>query len=127
MTLFSYSSSCNPYLIQKILFELKLLSQGSIEQDHLPKNVKTIGFDKKINFSNESVKITTIYDLLFTIAIYSLQNVNKHSSVMKNKHQNSLFTTRTVFPGFEPILYAGQKLGLIVKFFKTIFLVLARL
>ena len=126
MTLFSYSSSCNPYLIQKILFELKLLSQGSIEQDHLPKNVKTIGFDKKINFSNELVKIT-IYDLLFTIAIYSLQNVNKHSSVMKNKHQNSLFTTRTVFPGFEPILYAGQKLGLIVKFFKTIFLVLARL
>ena len=83
MTLFSYSSSCNPYLIQKILFELKLLSQGSIEQDHLPKNVKTIGFDKKINFSNESVKITTIYDLLFTIAIYSLQNVNKHSSKMK--------------------------------------------
>ena len=82
MTLFSYSSSCNPYLIQKILFELKLLSQGSIEQDHLPKNVKTTGFDKKINFSNESVKVT-IYDLLFTIAIYSLQNVNKHSSKMK--------------------------------------------
>ena len=80
MTFFSYSSSCNPYLIQKILFELKLLSQGSIEQDHLPKNVKTTGFDKNVSFSNESVKITTIYDLLFTIAIYSLQNVNKHSS-----------------------------------------------
>ena len=83
MTFFSYGSSCNPYLIQKILFELKLISQGSIEQDHLLKNVKTTGFDKKINFSNESVKITTIYGLLFAIAIYSLQNVNKHSSKMK--------------------------------------------
>ena len=80
-----------------------------------------------INFSNESFKILTIYDLLFTIAIYSLQNVNKHSSEMKNKHRNSLFTTRTVFPGLEPILYARQKLWLIAKFFKTIFLVLARL
>ena len=63
-----------------------------------------------INFSNESVKIPTIYELLFTITIYYLQNVNKHSSEMKNKHQNSLFTTSTVFPGLEPILYAGQKL-----------------
>ena len=62
-----------------------------------------------ISFSNESVKIPTIYDLLFTIAIYSLQNVNKHSSEMKNKRQNSLFTTSTVFPSLEPFLYAGQK------------------
>ena len=35
-----------------------------------------------INFSNESFKIPTIYDLLFIIAIYSLKNVNKHSSKM---------------------------------------------
>ena len=63
-----------------------------------------------ISFSNESVKMPTIYDLLFTIAIYSLQNVNKHSSKMKNKHQNSLFTTSTVSPGLEAIFYAGQKL-----------------
>ena len=40
-------------------------------------------FDKKINFSNESVKNPTIYNLLFIIPIYSLQNVNKHSSEMK--------------------------------------------
>ena len=59
-----------------------------------------------INFSNESVKIPTIYELLFTITIYYLQNVNKHSSEMKNKHQNSLFTTSIVFPGLESILYA---------------------
>ena len=46
-----------PTLIQKVLFELKLFSQGSLEQDHLSKYVKKIGSDKKINFSNESVKI----------------------------------------------------------------------
>ena len=63
--------------MQKILFELKLLSQSNIEQDHLSKNVKKIGYDKKISFSNESVKKKTIYDLLFSIAVYSLQNVNK--------------------------------------------------
>ena len=39
---------------------------------------------------------------------------------MKNKRQNSLFTASAVFPGLEPILYAGQKLWLIVKFFKKI-------
>ena len=110
MTCFLYSSSCNPSLIQKILFELKLLSQSNIEQDHLSKNVKKIGYDKKISFSNESVKKKTIYDLLFSIAVYSLQNVNKQSSEMKNKHQNSLFTAITFFPGLEPILHAGQKL-----------------
>ena len=110
MTYFLYSSSYNPSVMQKIVFELKLVSQGSIEQDHLSKNVKKFGSDKKINISNESVKKPTIYDLLFIIAIYSLQNVNKQSSEMKNKRQNSLFTTSTVFPGLEPILYAGQKL-----------------
>ena len=57
-----------------------------------------------------NVKKLTIYDLLFIIVIYSLQNVNKQSSEMKNNHQNSLFTTSTVFPGLEHILYAGQKL-----------------
>ena len=110
MTYFLYSSSYNTSVMQKIVFELKLVSQGSIEQDHLSKNVKKFGSDKKINISNESVKKPTIYDLLFIIAIYSLQNVNKQSSEMKNKRQNSLFTTSTVFPGLEPILYAGQKL-----------------
>ena len=47
---------------------------------------------------------------MIVIAICSFQNVNKHSSKTKNKHENSLFTTRTVFPGSESILYAGQKL-----------------
>ena len=84
MTYFWNSNSCNPSLIQKILFELKLLSQGSIEQDHLSNNVKKIGSDKKISFSNESVKKTTTYDLLFSIAIYYFH--------------------------LKPILYAGQKL-----------------
>ena len=69
--------------MQKNLFESKLLSQGSIEQDHLSKNVKNLGSSKKINFSTESIKKSTIYDLLFIIAIYSLY-VNKHFSEMKN-------------------------------------------
>ena len=80
MTYFSY----NPSLIKKILFELKLLSQGSIEQDHLSKNVKKFRSEKKINFSNELVKKITIYDVLLIIAtFYCLENVNKQSSEMK--------------------------------------------
>ena len=86
ITYFLYSSSYNPSLIQKTLFKLKLLFQGIIEQDHLSKNVKKFRSDKKINFSNESVKKPIICDLLFIIAIYSLQNVNKQSSKMKNKY-----------------------------------------
>ena len=73
--------------------------------------MKKLRSGKKINFSNESVKKPTIYDLLFIIAIfYFLKNVNRQSSEMKNKHQNSHFTKSAVFPGLEPILYAGQKL-----------------
>ena len=106
MIYFLYSSSYNPYnpsLIQKVLFELELLSQGIIEQDHLSKNVKKFRSDKKINFSNKSVKKPIIYDLLFIIAtFYCLQNVNKQCSEMKNKHQNSLFTTSTVFSVWSP-------------------------
>ena len=123
MTYFLCSSSYNPSLIQKILFKLKLHTQGSIEQDYLSKYVKKFGSDKKIYFSNESVKKPSIYDLLFIIAIYSLQNVNKQSSEMKNKLQNSRFTTSTVFLALESILYAGQKLWLTAKFFWKLFLI----
>ena len=82
--LFLYSSLYKPSLIQKTLLESKLLSQGSIEQKHLSKNVKNFESNKKIGFSTESVKKPTIYDLLFIIAIYFLQNVNKYPSEMKN-------------------------------------------
>ena len=82
---------------------------------------KKFGCDKKINFRNESVKKPTNYDL-FTIAIYSLQNVNKQSSEMKNKHQNIFCSTSTVIPGLEPILYAGKKLWLTAKFFRKLYL-----
>ena len=67
--------------MQKNLFELNLLSQGIIEQDYLSKNVKKIGSDKNINFSNESVKKTTTYDLIFINATYFLKNVNTQYSV----------------------------------------------
>ena len=69
---------------------------------------------------NESVKKPTIYEL-FIIAIYSLQNVNKQFSEMKNKHQNSLFSTSIVFPGLEPILYAGQNYDLRPTFSENYF------
>ena len=75
MIYFLCSSSYNPSLNQNTL-EAKLLSQGSIEQDHLSKNVKNFGFNKNINFSTKSVKEPTVYDLLFIIATYSPQNVN---------------------------------------------------
>ena len=121
MTYFLYSNSYNPSLIQKILFELKLLSQGSIEQDHLSKNVKKFGYDEKINFSNESVKKPTIYDLLFIIAVYCLQNVNTQSSEMKNKHQNSLFTTNTVFPLRIPFCFQAKNNELPPRFSENYF------
>ena len=69
---------------------------------------------------NESVKKPTIYEL-FIIAIYSLQNVNKQFSEMKNKHQNSLFSTSIVFPGLEPILYVGQNYDLRPTFSENYF------
>ena len=74
-----------------------------------------------ISFSNESVKIPTIYDLLFTIAIYSLQNVNKHSSEMKNKHQNSLFTTSTVFPVWSLFCMQAKNYDVLPGFSKKYF------
>ena len=41
-------------------------------------------FNKIINFIAESVKKPTIYDLLFLSGIYSLKNINKYLSEMKN-------------------------------------------
>ena len=40
--------------------------------------------NKNINFSTESVRNPTIYNLLFLIAIYSPKNINKYPSEMKN-------------------------------------------
>ena len=74
MTYFLYSNLSNPSLIQETLLESKFISLSSIEQDHLPKNMKNFGFNGKINFSIESVKKLTLNDLLFIIAVYSLQN-----------------------------------------------------
>ena len=37
-----------------------------------------------LNFSTELVKELTIHDLMFLIAIYSLNNDNKHPSEMRN-------------------------------------------
>ena len=84
MTHPSENASCNPFRIKNTLFESKLLFQGSIDLEHLSKNVKNIRSNKKINFGTESIKKPKIdYDFLFIIAIYSLQNVNKHPSTEK--------------------------------------------
>ena len=45
---------------------------------------------------NQSKK-PTIYDFLFTIAVYSLQNIYEHTSEMKNKQQNSLLQQAQFF------------------------------
>ena len=83
LTYFLYNSLSKPSLIQNILLKSKFFSQGSIEQDHLLKNVKKFASNKEINFSTESVEKQTPNDLLFIIAIYSLQNVNKHIHVKR--------------------------------------------
>ena len=83
-------SVCRCCILQKMLplnsmfcFYTAAHTTLSTLSDHLSKHVKNFGFNKKINFSNESVKKTTIYDFLFLIAIYFLQNVNKYISEMK--------------------------------------------
>ena len=55
-----------------------MLSQGSIEQFHLSKDVKDLKSNKKINISTKSIKNPEIYDYLVIIVVYFLQNVNKY-------------------------------------------------
>ena len=66
-------------------------------------------FNKHINFSTESAKKTTIYNLLFLIALYSPKNDNKQPSEMRIQHNSSYFTVITVFLGLGPILVTGLK------------------
>ena len=92
-------------------FATKLLSQGSIELDNVSKNAKKIPFlgnlikisISVLNFSAESVEKSTIYDLLFLVAIYSPKNGNKHPSDMRNHHQSSHFAITEVFLFLRPI------------------------
>ena len=62
----------------KKLFELNLLSQGSIEQDYLSKSVKKFGSDTKIDFSNEQSKkqqyMICYSSLQFTLLKMSINN-----------------------------------------------------
>ena len=68
-------------------FASSLLSQGSIEQDYLSKNVKNLKFLKiqisVLNFSTESAKKATINNLLFLIALYSPKYNNKQPIEMR--------------------------------------------
>ena len=62
-----------------------------------------------LNFSAESAKELTLYDLLLLIAICSPNSDNKHSSEMRNQHHDSHFTVSEVFFGWGPILKTGLK------------------
>ena len=68
-----------------------LPSEGSIEQDYIVKCEKLQFWRclikisiSVLNFSIESVKKPTVYDLLHLIAIYSPKNDNKDPSEMRN-------------------------------------------
>ena len=110
-------------------FPSKLLSQGSIELDNVSKNAKKIPFlgnlikisISVLNFSAESVEKSTIYDLLFLVAIYSPKNGNKHPSDMRNYHQSSHFAITEVFLFLRPILTTGLKFWLTFKFLQNSF------
>ena len=59
-----------PFSHPNILLESKLLYQGSIEQEHLSKNVKNSRSSKEISFSTESHQLKpTIHDFLILIAL----------------------------------------------------------
>ena len=88
--LFLYSCSYNPCIMQKNLFELNLLSQGSIEQDYLLKNVKKFGSDTKINFSNEQSKKQKSM-----VSYSSLQFILLKMSI--NNHLKLKISTKIVF------------------------------
>ena len=73
-------------------FCIKFTFQGIIQQDYLLKRENSIfGMSVKmsipvLNFSTESAKELTLYDLLFLIAIYSpnINSDNKNPSEMRN-------------------------------------------
>ena len=79
-------------------FASNLLSQGSIEHGSIEqcKKIQFLVYLMKIsisvlNFSSESAKRPTIYDLLFLIAISTPKSNNKHPSEMRNQHHSSHF------------------------------------
>ena len=115
--------SYNSPLFQNTLPELKLF-RVALNRTIYQKLWKVLCLTKRSASTMNQLKKTTIYELLFIITIYSLENVNKHSSEMKIYHQNSLFTANTIFLGLGPILTAGQKLWLTAMFFEKILLLL---
>ena len=72
-----------------------------------------------INFSNESFKIPTIYDLLFIIAIYSFKNINKHSSEVKINTKQSLYNKHS-FSQFEVYFVCRRKIMTYCQVFQKI-------
>ena len=90
----------------KIAFSGQHWTKSSIE------NCEKVKFGEKVNFSNESVKKQTNFDLLFMIAIYSPQNVNKQSSEMKNKHQNGILKEAQLLSVWGPFFIQAKNYDL---------------
>ena len=84
MTFFYTAAHTTPSRIRNTLFESKLLSQGSIEQDRLWKIVKNLGKTKRSISILNQLKNQQFYDLLFIIVIYFIHIVNEHPSEMQN-------------------------------------------
>ena len=83
--------------------------------------VKKLGLTKwSISVMNQ-LKYQQVMTCYCTIAIYSLQNINKHFSEMKNKHQNSLFTTSTVFPVWSLFCMQAKNYDVLPGFSKKYF------
>ena len=102
------------YLIWiKIAFSGQHWTGRSIE-----KCEKKFGCDKKINFRNESVKKNQQF-----MSNSSLQFIFFKMSINNPLKWKISTKISIVFPGLEPILYAGQKLWLTAKFFRKLFLV----
>ena len=86
-----HNSENHPIKYHEQKFCIKFAFPGSIDQEYLSKHVKIqfLGVSIKmsipvLDFSTESAKELTLYDLLFLIAIYSLNNDNRHPSEIRN-------------------------------------------
>ena len=66
---------------------------------------------------------TTMFDLLFLIAIYSPKNNDNYPFEMRSYHHSSHLTITEVFPGLGPILTTGVTYRLTVQFLQIFLLI----
>ena len=114
MNYFLSSSSYNPSLIQNTLFELKLLSQGSNEHDHLSKNVKKFGLMNQLKNQQFMTCYSSLQFILFKMSInilvkWKISNkivfYNKQSFSQFGAHFNSRPKIITYCQVFQKIIF----------------------